>query len=524
MKLPGSISAARRLAWLALAGALALPSCAGAPSATTGSSATSETSATNRPSLKAGSSASAETRIVIFHLNDVHGKIDNFAKVAAIIGAERKSGADVFFFSAGDNFTGDPVIDQYDPPGEPILDLFGRLKLDLMTLGNHEFDYGIERVRAVVSRFPVVSANIDAGTGVLPGLRPYIVLTTKAGIRILVFGLIQIEPGNNLPSTHPDKVKGLRFSEPLAKARELRKLFPAAQILIALTHVGYDLDVALAKEMAGLDLIIGGHSHTRVDPAESTGASKVNGVLLTQAGADCRLLGRIDLLVKNGRVAEKSSRLIDLSSAKDEDPEVKALIAEYRRNPALQRVIARSPFEITGKDALGSLATDAMRYAHGLDIAFQNNGGIRLNRLPEAITLKDAYTLDPFGNQTVEIVMTPAEIRGLIKTSFEKRNEIDLQVSGMSYVVRTDAARQVREILLRNPDGSSLAEGKTYRVGMSSYVASSYGFVHKDPGRSLQTLTVDDLIKYLESGADLSVYRDVRRAFSERMTPQAPQN
>ena len=153
--------------------------------------------------------------------------------------------------------------------------------------------------------------------------------------------------------------------------------------------------------------------------------------------------------------------------------------------------------EISGKDALGSLMTDAMRQAHGLDIAFQNNGGIRLNRLPQTITLKDVYTLDPFGNQIVEIVMTPAEIRGLIKTSFEKRNEIDLQVSGMSYIVRTDGAKQIREILLRNPDGSPLAEDRTYKVGLSSYVASSYSFAHQDPGRSLQTTTADDLIRYL---------------------------
>jgi 2',3'-cyclic-nucleotide 2'-phosphodiesterase (5'-nucleotidase family) len=456
------------------------------------------------------------SRIVIFHSNDVHGKIDNFAKVAVLLAAERKSGATVFFVSAGDNFTGDPVIDRYDPPGEPMLDLLGRLGLDLLTIGNHEFDYGMERVRALIARFPAVSANIEAGPGVLPGLRPWMSLTAKDGTRINVFGVIQIEPGNGLPSTHPDKVKGLRFSDPLAKALEMKKLRSSAPVLIGLTHIGYDQDRLLAERMPEIDVIIGGHSHTRVDPAET-----VNGVLIAQAGSDNRYLGRIDLLLRNGRLVEKKGRLIDLSQALEEDPVIKAAIAEFRKNPALARVLARASFEISGRDALGSLVTDAMRFAHGLDIAFQNNGGIRLNRLPAAITLKDAYTLDPFGNQTVEIVMTPAEIRGLIKTSFEKRNEIDLQVSGMSYVVRVDGANQVREIVLRNLDRTPLAENRTYRVGMSSYVASSYGFIHKDPGRSLQTGTVDDLIKYLESGADLGVYRDIRRATKESIAPSA---
>jgi 2',3'-cyclic-nucleotide 2'-phosphodiesterase (5'-nucleotidase family) len=454
--------------------------------------------------------ASAEARIVIFHTNDAHGKIDNFAKVAAIIDAERKSGSEVFFFSAGDNFTGDPVVDQYDPPGEPMLEVLDRLGLDVSSLGNHEFDYGMEAVRKLAARFPTVSANIEAPPGSLPGLRPWVVLTARGGTKIVVFGLIQIEPVSGLPSTHPDKLGDLRFSGPLAKALELKTLRSAGQILIGLTHIGYEQDLLLAKQMPEIDVIIGGHSHTRVNPAEV-----VNGVLVAQAGSDNLFLGRIDLLLKNGRVAEKKGRLIDLSRVPDEDDTIKAMLAKYHKNPTLARVIAEAPLEISGKHALGSLVTDAIRLVHGLDIAFQNNGGIRLNRLPRAITLKDVYTLDPFGNETVEIVMSPAEIRGLIKTSFEKRKELDLQVSGISYIVRTDSAKQIKEIKLNYPDGSPIAEDRTYKVGLSSYVATTYGFAHRDPGRSLHTTTVEDLIRYLKSGVDLGIYGEARRAFSE---------
>ncbi|MCK7474289.1 MAG: 5'-nucleotidase C-terminal domain-containing protein [Rhodopseudomonas palustris] len=87
------------------------------------------------------------------------------------------------------------------------------------------------------------------------------------------------------------------------------------------------------------------------------------------------------------------------------------MIAKFNQNPAFARVIAEAPFAIEGKDALGCLMTDAIRLVHGLDIAFQNNGGIRLGRLREKITLKDVYTLDPFGNQVVEIAMSADEIR-----------------------------------------------------------------------------------------------------------------
>jgi len=456
--------------------------------------------------------APADARIVIFHSNDVHGKIDNFAKVAAIIERERKGGADVFYFCAGDNFTGNPVIDQYEPPGEPMLELLNRLGVDLLSPGNHEFDFGLENLKkfAARARFPLVSANIRNGAAGFPQLKPYVVLETKEGIKMAVFGLIQVEPASGLPSTHPDKVSGLRFSDPLQKALEMRKLRKGNNVFLALTHIGYDFDRELARQMPELDVIIGAHSHTRVDPAE-----QVNGVLVAQAGSDNRFLGRVDLRLRDGRLVEKRGRLIELSGRREEDPEVKAMIARFNQNPAFARVIAEAPFAIEGKDALGSLMTDAMRQAHGLDVAFQNEGGIRLNRLPEKITLKDVYTLDPFGNQVVVIVMTAEEIRGLIRDSFQKGDELDLQVSGLSYTVRTGDGLRIREIQLRGLDGRPLPEDRTYRVGLSSYVASAYNFSHQDPGRTLGSTTAEALLRFLEGHPDLSAYRGVQRAFQD---------
>ncbi len=336
------------------------------------------------------------------------------------------------------------------------------------------------------------------------------VLRTRGGVRIAVFGLIQVEAGNGLPSTHPDKVKGFTFSEPLAKAREMKNLRRGNPVFLALTHIGYEDDLKLAAQMPELDVIIGGHSHTRVEPAET-----VNGVLLAQAGSDNRFLGRVELLVRGGRVVAKKGELIDLNGKLAEDPEVKAMITRFNQNPAFGRVIIEAPFVIEGKDALGCLMTDAICRSHGLNIAFQNNGGIRLNRLPEKITLKDIYTLDPFGNQVVEIAMNAGEIRSLVRASFAKGGDIDLQVSGLSYTVRLGADRAIREILLRGPDGAALPEDRTFTVGVSSYVASSYNFSHKDPGRALGSTTAEALIHFLEAGPDLSIYRGIQRAFQD---------
>jgi 5'-nucleotidase / UDP-sugar diphosphatase len=463
--------------------------------------------------------AAPETRIVIFHANDIHGKIDHFAKVAHILAEERKVNANVFYFIAGDNFTGNPVIDQYDPPGEPVLELLNRLGLDLLCPGNHEFDFGLENLKkfAARARFPFVSANMRAAANDFPQLKPYVELKTADGIRLAVFGLIQTEKESGLPSTHPDRIKGLLFSEPLARALEFRKLRQGCDVFLALTHIGYEEDLRLAAQMPELDAIIGGHSHTRVDPAEI-----VNGVLIAQAGSDNRFLGRIDLLVRSGRLVEKKGRLIDLGQPLAEDAEVKAMIARFNQNPAFARVIATAPFAISGKDALGSLMTDAMRRAHGLDVAFQNGGGIRLDRLPPVITLKDVYTLDPFGNQVVQIALTTEEIRGLIAASYKRGDGIDLQVSGIRYTVRVDRGNQVREVVLGDESGRPLPEGKVFQVGVSSYVASSYKFDHRDPGRSLGSTTADALIAFLAARPDLSVYRDLQRAFRETIDHPRP--
>lgn len=456
--------------------------------------------------------ASRETRLVIFHSNDVHGKIDNFGKIAALIDRERTRGADVFYLSAGDNFTGNPVVDQADPPGMPVLEIFNRLGLDVLCLGNHEFDYGLDQLERFLARarFSAVTANITAPPGRLPQVRPSVVLKTKSGVKIAVFGLIQVETESGLPSAHPDKLSLLAFENPMKTAAGMKALRRGNEVLLALTHLGYDQDRRLAAAMPELDVIIGGHSHTRVDPAEI-----VDGVLIAQTGSDNRFLGRIDLSLRRGRVVEKSGRLIDLKGRLETDSGIEAMIAGFNSNPALDRVLAQSPFVIEGKDALGSLITDSWRSRYGLDAAFQNNGGIRQNRIGPRISIKDVYTLDPFENQVVVIEMAPDEIRGLLRHSFERSAEIDLQVSGLTYTVKADDRGRVREVILKSPDGRLLPEKGIYKVGVSSFIASAYAFKHKDPGRALGTTTAA-LIAFLEDRPDLSVYRKIRRAFVSR--------
>ncbi|MCU0289782.1 MAG: bifunctional metallophosphatase/5'-nucleotidase [Acidobacteria bacterium] len=444
--------------------------------------------------------------IVIFHMNDIHAQIDNFARIAPVIEKERKKFPNVFFMVAGDNFSGNPVVDRYNPRGEPIMQLLNRLKVNALTLGNHEFDYGQEILKEHMekAKYPVICANvkvIPGGDAVIPQPKPFITLKTKKGTGIAILGLIQISKGTNIPSTHPDRLKGLVFSDGVETAKQYRYLKKDNNLFIALSHLGYDDDEILANQMGDLDLIIGGHSHTIIkEPKE------VNGVLITQAGSNARFLGRIEIKLENGRIISKKGKLIDVATLTCEDPEIKRIIAEFNDNPELNRIIATLPMELTGSDQLGNLITDAVRKMNRLDMVFHNQGGIRLDRMGPKVLLKNIYRMLPFENDVVIFEMTPAEIKSLIANSYRRQNELDLKVSGIQYtvIVQENAGPGkplvIKDVELKDEAGNLLDENKKYKVGINDYIASSYKFTHKDQGKALKTLIASVVIDYLQSG------------------------
>jgi 5'-nucleotidase/UDP-sugar diphosphatase len=454
----------------------------------------------------------AEARIIIFHVNDMHAKIDNSAKIAWYVAQEKKTNTntDVFFFNAGDNFSGNPVVDQFEPKGEPVRQLLNRMGFSAMTLGNHEFDYGQEILKNLIEKatFPVLCANIKVKEGSFSQTRPFTILKTRQGIKIAVLGLIEVSKDTGIPSTHPQNLEGLAFLDPIETALKYRYLKKEANVFIALTHLGYETDEKLAREMGELDVIVGGHSHTLVKDLQET-----NSVLIAQAGGNAKYLGRIEILLENGRVIKKSGKVIDVSSIENEIPELKKMIAKFNDNPVLNQIIATLPRPVKGKLELGNLITDASRNIHHLDIMFHNSGGIRSNQLEKTVKLKDIYSLHPFGNQVIQFQMAPAEIRSLITHDYQKAKMLDLRVSGVEYLVTTSLGHKVKEIRLQDREGRLLDENKTYKVGMNSYIAATYTFNHRDPGKSLMVTLADTMVRYLKEGKDVCNGIDKRRTF-----------
>ena len=215
------------------------------------------------------------------------------------------------------------------------------------------------------------------------------------GVRIGVLGLIQLGT-NGLPDSHPKNLANIHFRSPLKVAQEYAWLRDRCDVFIILSHNGYEEDLALAKEYPIADVILGGHSHSKIEGTMS------NGVLVTQAEKQLKYVTELTLKLADGKVIEKKAHLINVKDNPKKDEKVQAMVNEFNDNKELKRVVAQAKESFLNKEELGCMMADAIRIESGADIALQNSGGVRLDSFPAGpISLGDVYRLDPFGNEMI---------------------------------------------------------------------------------------------------------------------------
>ena len=450
-----------------------------------------------------------EIKLVILHTNDMHAHLKNFGKLAAVIEKTRKENKNVMVVCAGDIFSGDPVVDQYPEKGYPQIDLMNRTGFQLCEIGNHEFDYGqamLEK-RIAEANFPFICANMQVIDSPIKQPAPDFVWNVE-GLKIVFIGLLQTS-AENLPSTNPVNVKGLKFSNGVDVAGNYSNLKSENDAVIGLTHLGVETDRQLAEKYPYFDVIVGGHSHTLIkDPKET------NHVLITQAGDYLHYVGMLTLTFKGHQLIHKQDKLIGLDDYPETDSLIDSLVESYNNNPAYNRVIGEATEPVEGKNELGAMFTDAVLACGNFDFAFQNNGGIRIDRIDRGpVTVKTIYELDPFGNEVVSLDMTYDELKSLMKYSFEHHhNSPDLQVSGGQYEIITNPDHSYKDVSIKDIKGKELIPGKIYRVALSNYIISAYHFNHKDPGKSMGITTAESIINFIEAQKTID-YHGVKRIF-----------
>ena len=450
----------------------------------------------------------------IISVNDMHAKIENFPKFAAIVDSLRAVYPDLLILSAGDNRTGDPLNDLYEIPAYPMVALMNQVGFDASTLGNHEFDsnpYGLSRLISL-SNFPYICANVHPYPKYGIHLSPCKIFDLD-GTKVGIVGAVALGTSGH-PDTHPDNVVDIDFTPVTETISEYAWLRADCDVVIALTHIGYEDDVALSAEIPWVDVIVGGHSHTQID-----GGEMHNGILITQNLNRLPCLTHTTITVNNGKVTGKKAENIDVENYPRENKIVAEMVRFFSDNPAFQRVLCQFTKPVSTYEELGCMMTDAWRAETGADVAFTNYGGVRYDTLPAGpFTVSDALKLDPFGNQTVELKLTGKELKDMLISCYVNDQDRFPVVSGILVKVFKDKKNpvKIKDITITNPDGSKFDLKKTYTVVTNSYSAVICNSPRQDPGRELNKQTVAFIQDYLEHQGSVDYSGVTRVSYAEK--------
>ncbi|HBC32022.1 MAG TPA: multifunctional 2',3'-cyclic-nucleotide 2'-phosphodiesterase/5'-nucleotidase/3'-nucleotidase [Clostridiales bacterium] len=433
----------------------------------------------------------AETvKITVIHTNDTHARlvedsyngVIGFAKIAALIKEAKEANPNTLVLDAGDTLHGMPIVNI--SKGENAIKVLEAAGYDYLTLGNHDFNYGKDRLFELrdMSQVGMLSANIVDEKGEYV-FTPY-VIEEVGGVKVGIYGL---STPDTAILTNPTNVPGLTFEDPVEVSKEMvDELKDKTDVIIALAHLGLDesssiTSKALAQAVEGIDLIIDGHSHSLL----ATGQLE-NNTLIAQTENYGKNLGFVDIEIQNGEVVSMAARLLAAADTAETvaDPELAAFIETIKpeNDPAFTEVIATTDIYLDGvrenvrtkETNLGNLSSDAARDATGADIAFVNGGGIREDIPVGEITKGKIAAIFPFGN-TIEVKkITGADLKAMLEWSvsdYPAAKGAFLQVSGLEFTF--DPAQPVdSKVMEITVGGEAFDETKEYTVAINDFMSA----------------------------------------------------
>jgi 2',3'-cyclic-nucleotide 2'-phosphodiesterase (5'-nucleotidase family) len=396
-------------------------------------------------------------KATILYINDPHahylpyqaknqpGLIGGFARAATLIrrisSENQAQGRETLVLLAGDLLTGTPFSMVWK--GEVGVRLLDRMALTAMTVGNHEFDHGTQNVvrhLKPLMNFPLLSANIIDERGERLFDASLVKDYASSNTRVFIFGLTTVDTPI---TTHPGNVVGLRFLDPIKTAKELLSQSRKGDLVVALTHLGVEEDKRLAASCPRINVIVGGHSHTALfQPL------RVGDTLIVQAGAYTQYLGRLDLEFSDGRIEKYSGELIPLTEGTPGDPEISAIVDEYKAklDARFSEVIGRTDIFLDGTRSsvrsdrpsnLAKLVVYTMAKAVNAQAALLNGGAIRSSIFEGDITLTDVYTAFPFSDRIVKMDLKGKDLLAVLQRSLDLPDGSGgkLQTFGVSYEI-----------------------------------------------------------------------------------------
>ena len=501
-----------------------------------------EDTATTREPEVMTEEATMAGKTVILHTNDVHGAIEGYAYITALKADYEAKGAEVILVDAGDYSQGEVYVS--DTKGLDAVEMMNVTGYDVVTLGNHEFDYGYAQLKENMTKvdFKVLCANVygEDGTPIFDANYTY---TTKSGVKIGFFGM---ETPEAQTKANPALIKGLKFDTDLkAVAEKQLEALKDDDVVIALSHLGVDdsskpyPSYDLYNAAKGIDFIIDGHSHSVMTKGK-------NGEPIQSTGTKFANIGVIVIDDASKKIESNSLYEIKEDTAKDAAVAAAAQKIIDRIDKEYGAVFAKSKVELNGAKAPngnrdsetnnGDLITDAMLWKvmqnkEGLTVnedhvvAITNGGGIRAAIKVGDVTKKDIKTVLPFGNTIEVIYVTGTELLEALEAStFCVPESIGgfPQVSGISYTISTGAVydanaetypastyygpKSINRVTINSINGKEFKANDTYAVVTNNFCAEGgdtyYAFAAAtskfDTGMTLDVAVMEYITKELK--------------------------
>lgn len=447
--------------------------------------------------------------------NDIGGIARRATLVKQIRGELKDKGIKVWLVDAGDFSDGTPFSTEYY--GEADVAAMNASGYDFGTLGNHEFNYTLARTQKLITlaRYPILCANATLKTTGEPLTKAYKI--EKVGpVGVGIFGLVTAQA-----ASYTAAQEGVTISDEIVTAQKIvAELRPKADIIVLISHCGEEMDKRLASAVPDIDVIVGGHSHSRLPSGEFIWRSEdliadaVNGTIIVQAHRWGGEIGRCDLLFEKNSAGRwhlnrYRVRLLPITGTIQPDARVAEVVSKYWDPiaPRYAEVIGQALGDFSSRcDDLAeyNLMADAIRETFGTEVVVENLGGVRSPIVKGKITRGDLATLDPFDNTIITFKITGLQLREVLKKYVPA-------VSGIRYRIENG------ELIEVTVNGQPLQNDRTYTGAANSYFA----------GRALKDLEVHDtkklrldvLIDYIRQKGTIRPVYDGRRVVigSDRM-------
>lgn len=426
-------------------------------------------------------------KLTILHSNDLHGDflakdtdeklLGGVSMLSGYINKVREEENSLYVIS-GDMFRGSLIDQEYQ--GISTIEIMNLLAPDVVTLGNHEVDYGIAHLLFLekCARFPIINANIYITTNHVRMFRSHIIIMA-GGIRVLFIGVLTEDV---LAQTRQDPLIGT-FVDVNEAAKEIGKICNSYRtedidFTVLLTHIGFEEDKALAAKLNkewGVDIIIGGHSHTLLEEP-----FLVNGIPIVQAATGSSQVGRFDIVVDKNTNAIDSYEWklipIDEDHCPKDEP-LEQLIRKYKEktDEKYSRIVTRFKSEFTHpvrnqQTQLGNLFSDIFQQSLGLDIMLLGSGSIRTQALGPILELEDLLVAFPYDDAVFRISVTGKQLSQMMifmlrDESFEGHTEF-YQLSKGVYLEYSKGKRTIERFTLNDED---IEDSRIYTVGLQQF-------------------------------------------------------